>query len=71
MVAPLEWLQVTPGRTVVFETTKASKQPPATRSWFQGRRARLQGNVLGSAAGRSAAALALGEPADRLAELLG
>ena len=29
------------------------------------------GNVLGSAAGRSAAALALGEPADRLAELLG
>jgi gamma-glutamylputrescine oxidase len=29
------------------------------------------GNVLGSAAGRAATALALGEPADRLAELLG
>ena len=29
------------------------------------------GNVLGSAAGRAATALALGGPADRLAELLG
>ena len=53
----------TPSRLPVFEELRPGVMVVGAHSGH--------GNVLGSAAGRSAMALALGGPADRLAELLG